>query len=307
MSIYHIPVLLNESLKFLVVNKSGIYFDGTVGFGSHSQGILNLLNNDGKLICTDVDIDAFNHSKNYFAKDSRVKLYNFNFGRIDAIAKIESIKSFDGVLADLGVSSFQLDNVDSGFTFRQNAKLDLRLDKTLKVKASDVINSYSEEDLTKIIRVYGEEKNARNIARKICDTRNTKRFETTFDLYNIISELTSPRYLNKTLARVFQAFRIYVNNELNILKEFIHKAVSLLKSGGRIVIISYHSLEDRIVKEAFKFEAADCVCPKEYPICKCEKQSMLRILTTRPVTPSKEEILRNPRARSAKLRAAERI
>lgn len=307
MNNYHVPVLLDESLKFLVVNKSGIYFDGTVGFGSLSQGILNLLDNDGKLICTDVDIDAFNHSKNFFAKDSRVKIYNFNFNRIDVIAKIESVIGFDGIIADLGVSSFQLDNVESGFTFRANAKLDLRFDKTLKLNAADVINSYAEKDLEEIIRVYGEEKNARKIARKICETRNIKKFETTFDLYKIVSELTSKRYLNKSLARVFQAFRIYVNDELNVLKDFIHKAVCLLKKGGRIVILSYHSLEDRIVKEAFKYEAADCICPKDYPICKCGKKSMLKILTAKPITPLKEEIIKNTRARSAKLRAAERL
>ncbi len=307
MSSIHIPVLLDECLEYLVVNKSGIYFDATVGFGGHSQGILSLLDHDAELICTDVDKDAFNYSKKFFSKDSRVKLYNFNFNKIDFIAKVESIKGFDGVLADLGVSSYQLDSIDSGFTFRQKAKLDLRYNKSLAVNAADIINSFDEEDIEEIIRKYGEEKNSKKIAKKICERRSHKRIETTYDLFNIISEITSQRYLSKTLARVFQALRIYVNDELNVLKDFIVKAVGLLKKGGRIVILSYHSLEDRIVKESFKYEAADCICPKDFPVCKCGKESRLKILTSKPVVPSKEEVIKNPRSRSAKLRAAERI
>lgn len=307
MSNYHVPVLLDESVKYLVGNKSGIYFDGTVGFGGHSQGILSLLNNDAQLICTDVDTNAFDHSKNFFSNDSRVKVYNFNFNKIDVIAKIESISAFDGVFADLGVSSFQLDSPSSGFTYRQEAKLDLRMDKSIAVNAADIVNSFSEEDIANIIYQYGEEKNSRKIASSICNSRLHKKIETTLELYNIIAEITSPRYLVKTLSRVYQALRIYVNDELNILKNFIYKAVNLLKQGGKIVVLSYHSLEDRIIKEAFKYEALECVCPKDYPVCKCDKEVRLKILTKKPIIPSKEEILRNPRSRSAKLRAAERL
>lgn len=307
MSNYHIPVLLEESLNYLVGNKSGIYFDGTLGFGGHSQGILNLLNKDAQLISTDVDTNAFEHSKKKFADDARVKIYNFNFQKIDIIAKIESIKSFDGVLADLGVSSYQYDSPSAGFTYRQDTKLDLRLDKSIAVNASDIINSYSEEDIADLIYEYGEEKNSRKIASSICRSRDQKKIETTIELYNIISEITSPKYLIKTLSRVFQALRIYVNDELNILKSFIHKAVDLLIKGGRIVILSYHSLEDRIIKDAFKLESLDCICPKDFPVCRCEKESRLKILTRKPITPSDNEVLRNPRSRSAKLRAAERI
>jgi len=236
-----------------------------------------------------------------------VKVYNFNFNKIDIIAKIESIPAVDGVFADLGVSSFQLDSPSSGFTYRQEAKLDLRMDKSIAVNAADIINSFSEEDIANIIYKYGEEKNSRKIASTICNNRLHKKIETTLELYNIIAEITSPRYLVKTLSRVYQALRIYVNDELNILKNFIYKAVNLLKLGGRIVILSYHSLEDRIIKEAFKYEALDCVCPKDYPVCKCDKEVRLKILTKKPIIPSREEILRNPRSRSAKLRAAERI
>ncbi len=307
MSNNHIPVLLDESIEYLIGNKSGSYFDGTVGFGGHSHSILKLLNKDAQLISTDVDKVAFEHSKKKFSNDSRVKIYNFNFQKIDVIAKIESIIAFDGVFADLGVSSFQLDSQSAGFTYRQNTKLDLRMDKNLAVNASDIINSFSEEDIANIIFNYGEEKNSRKLASRICEARTYKKIETTSDLLNIISEITSQRYLIKTLSRVFQALRIYVNDELNILRDFIRKAVDLLKEGGRLVILSYHSLEDRIIKESFKFEALDCICPKDYPICKCEKESRLKILTKKPVVPSKKEVLNNPRARSAKLRAAERI
>src|SRR3972149_287018 len=257
MSKHHTPVLLAESLDYLIGSKTGVYFDGTLGFGGHSEGILKLLDKNAKLISTDVDTNAFEHSKKKFSNDSRMKIYNFNFQKIDVIA-------------------------------------------------SDIINSYSEEDIANLIYKYGEEKNSRKIASKICEARMHKKIETTSELSNIISEITSQRFLIKTLSRVFQALRIYVNDELEILKNFIRKAVDLLKMGGRIVILSYHSLEDRIIKDAFRFEALDCVCPKEYPVCRCEKESRVKILTRKPILPSQDEVMRNPRARSAKLRAAER-
>ena len=311
---FHKPVLLNESLEYLITNKSGIYFDGTLGFGGHSSGILKRLNDNALLIATDVDQDAFNYSKKNFAKEKRVKLYNYNFSQIDIIAKIESASFdskesgfFDGIFADLGVSSFQLDNTESGFTYRNEAKLDLRMDKTKVVGAADIINSFSEEDIANIIYKYGEEKNSRKIAKRICLQRAQKKIETTTELSDIIIDLTPKKYQVKTLSRVFQALRIYVNDELNVLKIFLEKAVPFLKPGGRIVILSYHSLEDRIVKEQFKYETLDCICPKEYPVCKCDKERRLKILTKKPVTPSPGEIENNIRARSAKLRAAERV
>lgn len=307
MSKHHTPVLLAESLEYLIGSKTGVYFDGTLGFGGHSEGILNLLDKNAKLISTDVDTNAFEYSRKKFSNDSRMKIYNFNFQKIDIIAKIESVYAFDGIFADLGVSSYQLDSPSAGFTYRQDAKLDLRMDKSIAVSASDIINSFSEEDIANLIYKYGEEKNSRKIASRICEARTHKKIETTSELSKIISEITSQKYLIKTLSRVFQALRIYVNDELEILKSFIRKAVDLLKQGGRIVILSYHSLEDRIIKDAFKFEALDCICPKDYPVCKCDKESRLKILTKKPILPSEDEVMRNPRARSAKLRAAERI
>ncbi|MFO7448000.1 MAG: 16S rRNA (cytosine(1402)-N(4))-methyltransferase RsmH [Ignavibacteriaceae bacterium] len=307
MNTHHTPVLFTESLNYLITNPSGVYFDGTLGFGGHSEGILKMLDDNGVLVASDVDTDAFNYSKKKFNGDKRVRLYNYNFSQIDIIAKIESIPFFDGIFADLGVSSFQLDNPESGFTYRQEAKLDLRMDKTKVISAADVINSFGEEDLADIIYNFGEEKNSRKIARRIVARRADKRIETTTDLNEIIREITPPNYHIKTLSRVYQAFRIFVNDELNILKSFIDTSAGLLKQGGRIVLISYHSLEDRIVKDTFRYETLDCICPKEYPVCRCDKEQRLKILTKKPVIPSEDEVKNNFRARSAKLRAAERV
>ena len=304
---HHTPVLLSESIEYLLTKKSGIYFDGTLGFGGHSGEILKNLNDEALLVATDVDEDAFNYSKNKLGADNRVKLYNFNFSQIEIISKIESINNFDGIFADLGVSSFQLDNPESGFTYRTEAKLDLRMDKSKSVSAADIINSFDEKDIADIIYKYGEEKNSRRIARQICERRKIKKIETTSDLNEIVSSITSFKYRAKTLSRVFQALRIYVNDELGVLKTFLTKSVDLLSKGGRIVILTYHSLEDRIVKEAFKYETLDCICPKDYPVCKCDKEQRLKILTKKPVVPTDKEIAENFRARSAKLRAAERV
>ena len=307
MKIHHTPVLLKESIDHLITDKSGIYFDATIGFGGHTEAFLEILNKNAVVVGTDVDKDAFDFSKNKFADDERVKLYNYNFSGIDIIAKIESFGFFDGIFADLGVSSFQLDNPQSGFTYRKEAKLDLRMDKSKVVSAADIVNSFSEEDLAGIFLQYGEEKNSLRIAREICNRRKDFKIDTTLQLSEIISGVVPFKNRNKTLSRIFQALRIYVNDELGALKTFLDKSVSLLKKGGRIVIISYQSLEDRIVKETFKYETLDCICPKDFPVCRCDKERRLNILTKKPLTPGPEEIAANPRGRSAKLRAAERV
>jgi 16S rRNA (cytosine1402-N4)-methyltransferase len=307
MIVHHTPVLFEKSLEFLVTDKGGIYFDGTIGFGGHSSGILNCLNENGLLIGTDVDQDAFSFSKKKFSEDKRFKIFNMNFSQIDIISKIESIQFFNGIFADLGVSSFQLDTTESGFSYRSNAQLDLRMDKSKVINAADVVNSFSEEDLANIIFQFGEEKNSRKIAKVICEVRREKKIQTTQELSSIISEITPQRFLTKTLSRVFQALRIYVNDELNTLKLFLNKSIELLKPEGRIVVLAYHSLEDRIVKEIFKYETLDCICPPGSPICTCHKMPRLKIITKKPVVPDSIEIENNFRSRSAKLRAAERI
>jgi 16S rRNA (cytosine1402-N4)-methyltransferase len=303
----HIPVLLNESIDYLVKNEDGIYFDGTLGFGGHTEELFNRLSKKGSVVSTDVDLNAFNYCKEKFKGEDRIKLYNFNFSLIDVIAKIESLEFFDGILADLGVSSFQLDNAAAGFSYSVNSKLDLRLDKSLRKTAADFINDEPEENIANIIFEFGEEKNSRKISHQISEARKVKRIETTDELKKIISSVTNPKYLTKTLSRVFQALRIYVNDELGALKSFLNNSVPVLRKGGRLVVISYHSLEDRIVKEFFKYESLSCVCPPDSPICNCGKVKRLNIISRKPITPSDIEITNNRRARSAKLRVAERV
>jgi len=305
MNTQHVPVLLNESLDLLIKKKDGIYFEGTLGFGGHTGEILKRLDKNGLVISTDVDREAFEYCKKRFEKEKRVRLYNFNFSLIDVIAKIESLMLFDGVIADLGVSSYQLDNASAGFTYSSDSPLDLRMDKNLKTTAADIVNSFDEEELARIIYEYGEEKKSRKIARQIINSRKNGTIKTSFDLKKIIEEITPQRYLVKTLSRVFQALRIHINNELESLKQFLNNSMNVMKSGSRIVIISYHSLEDRIVKEFFKYEELDCICPKDSPVCTCDKESRLKILTRKPIVPSDNEIKINKRSRSAKLRAAE--
>lgn len=307
MSEHHVPVMLKESLDLLITDRSGIYFDATLGFGGHSSEILKRINNDGRLIASDVDTDAFEFSKNKFAEESGVSLYNFNYSFIDVIAKIESIENYNGVLADLGVSSFQLDNPDSGFTYRSDAILDLRMDKTKKITAADIINTFSEEDLANVFYEYGEEKNSRKISRAIVEKRVVNKIETTGQLVSIINDLVPQNFQRKALSRIFQALRIYVNDELGNLKLFLENSLKVLKKGGRIVVISYHSLEDRIVKDFFKAETIVSLSPKEDPLGLIKKEARLKLITRKPLLPSEEEIKNNYRARSAKLRAAERI
>jgi len=303
----HIPVLLKESVDYLVTKKDGVYFEGTLGFGGHTDEILKRLGKKGSIVSTDVDLNAFNYCKEKFSSEDRIKLYNFNFSLIDVIAKIESLEFFDGILADLGVSSFQLDNAAAGFSYSVNSKLDLRLDKSLRKTAADFINHEPEEKIANVIFEFGEEKNSRKIARQITEARKVKRIETTDELKKIISSVTNPKYLTKTLSRVFQALRIYVNDELGALKALLNNSVPVLRKGGRLVVISYHSLEDRIVKDFFKYESLSCICPTDAPICTCGKVKRLNIISKKPISPSELEITNNKRARSAKLRVAERV
>ncbi|MBU1100678.1 MAG: 16S rRNA (cytosine(1402)-N(4))-methyltransferase RsmH [Bacteroidetes bacterium] len=304
---FHEPVLKKESIEFLVSAKEGNYFEGTAGFGGHTIEILNKLGKNSRLVATDKDKIAFDYCVERFAGDERVKLYHTGFNNIKTISKIEFIDSYDGIFADLGVSSFQLDDKESGFTFRENAPLDLRMDKNSGVPASEVINTIGEEELANIFFNYGEERLSRRIAKMVSNERAKKRIATTFDLREIVESCVPAKHATKSLARIFQALRIYVNNELEDLRSFLKDAVELLAPNGVIVILTYHSLEDRIVKEHFKYEALDCICPPQMPICNCKKEKRVEIITRKPVTPSQEEIDFNPRSRSAKLRAAKRI
>ena len=307
MSIHHNPVLLNESIDYLITSADGIYFDATLGFGGHTSELIKRLTKDARIIATDVDDNAFNYSKEKFSTDPRISIYKFNFSMVDVIAKIESIDGYNGILADLGVSSFQLDNKDSGFTYRENTSLDLRMDKSKRITAADLLNNFDAKQIAEILWTYGEEKNSRKIASMIVEKRKTKKFSSTFELNELIAQTTPVKYLTKTLSRVYQALRIYVNDEVSNLKELLINGLKVLKKGGRFVVISYHSLEDRIVKEFFAEHSKKAADKKSDPFGIMNLEPKLKIITKKPVVPSKEEIALNKRARSAKMRVAERI
>jgi 16S rRNA (cytosine1402-N4)-methyltransferase len=307
MSSPHRPVLLERSADALIVHHTGNFIDATIGFGGHSERFLERLDAASTLIGLDADQTAFEYCRRKFNEDARVRLYDFNFAKIDVAAKIEAIDRFDGVFADLGVSSKQLDDPAAGFSYRFESPLDMRMSKTLGTTAADVVNQFDERRLADLFFAYGEERASRKIARAVVEERKRKPFETSVELASVVERAIPAKHAKKSLARIFQALRIYVNDEIEALKTMLGKAVELLAPGGRLAVISYHSLEDRVVKEFFKHEAADCVCPPESPVCRCEKEQRLKPLSRKPITPDEEELRENPRARSAKLRTAERV
>lgn len=304
---FHVPVLLEESAELVITNKTGIYFDATIGFGGHSSEFLSRLNENAKVFATDKDKDAYNFCEEKFKDDKRITIYNASFAEIRNISLVENIDGYDGIFADLGVSSFQFDNKESGFTYRNEAVLDLRMDKSVGEPAYKFINKAEADKIADVIFKFGEERKSRVIARSIVKQRLVKPLKTTTQLKSAIEKVVPVKNLNKTLSRVFQALRIYINNELDELKDFLDKSLKLLKPGGRLVVLSYHSLEDRIVKEFFKYETLSCICKPEVPICVCDKKKSINILTRKPLVASESEIKSNPRARSVKLRAAEKI
>jgi len=250
----HNPVLAQECVDLLVSRPDGVYFDGTLGFGGHTELILSRLSESALHIATDVDIKAFEYCREKFRDERRIRLYNFNFDHLSIISKLESVGGFSGIFADLGVSSFQLDNAESGFTYRENSPLDLRMDKTLKLTASDLLNSFDEKEIARILFELGEEKNSRRIAAEVVQIRRVKPFRQSADLVDVVNRLTPPNYAVKSLSRVFMALRIYINDELGKLEKFLKYSVDLLEKGGRLVILTYHSLEDRVVKDVMKYE-----------------------------------------------------
>lgn len=310
MEFSHVPVLLEECLEGLALKDNGIYVDGTLGGAGHSSKILERAKNI-KLIGIDRDNDALISSKKRLQEyKNQVTFVHDNFNNIKYILDNFNISEVDGILVDLGVSSYQLDNADRGFSFRFDSKLDMRMNREDKLTAFEVVNTYSEESLKKIFKEYGEENFAGSIARKIVISRIKKPIETTFELRDIILS-SVPKYKGhdgKTnVTRCFQAIRIEVNGELDKLSQFIKDAVSKLKKGGRIAIISFHSLEDRIVKNTFKELSTSCICPPDFPICVCNHKAELKIISNHPITASKEELEINSRSASAKLRVAEKI
>ena len=305
----HESVLPEETIKYLNIKPDGIYVDGTLGGAGHAGRVLEHLPN-GKLIGIDQDAEALETARERlkpFADRTILVKDNFvNIGRILNQLKIEKV---DGILLDIGVSSYQIDNPDRGFSYREDAPLDMRMDRDRLLTAKDVVNTYSKEDLQRIIREYGEEPFASNIAKHIVNEREKRPIETTGELAAII-EQAIPAKVRKGKAgfakKTFQAIRIEVNSELDVLKDSIDTMIDLLNPGGRLCIITFHSLEDRIVKNAFRRNQEPCTSPPDFPVCVCGKVPKGHVLTKRPVIPSQEECSRNKRATSAKLRVFEK-
>jgi len=311
MEFSHEPVLLKESIEGLKIIKGGIYVDGTTGGGGHSIEIAKMLGNSGSLICIDQDKEALAHAKVRLAEHKeKIKFAHDNFYDLKNILNKNGIERISGLLLDLGVSSYQLDNKDRGFSYMQDAPLDMRMDDSKMLSAYEVVNKYEKGKLKRVIKEFGEENWAARIVEFIEKERQIKAIETTGELVEIIKKaipLKARRDGPHPAKRTFQAIRIEVNNELGIIERTIEDAVSCMNKNGRICIITFHSLEDRIVKNTFKYLQKDCICPPELPVCKCDKRREIKIITRKPIVPSEKEIEKNPRARSAKLRIAERV
>lgn len=309
MEFKHISVLKQESIAGLNIKPDGVYVDCTTGGGGHSLEIAKNLTT-GKLICFDKDTDALDFAKTRLKDYSdKIIFVNENFANIDLVLDSLNISAVDGILADLGVSSYQIDTAERGFSFMKDARLDMRMNKQQKLDAEYVVNNYSEQDLAKIMFMYGEEKNSKQIARKIVKQRAVKPIETTFELRDIIVSSYPPKFQNKPhlCNKVFQAIRIEVNNELNDLTTSVEKMLQKLNKFGRLCIITFHPLEDRIVKQAFKLHSTNCICPPKIPKCICNHKADIVLITRHPIVPTDNEMLSNTRSASAKLRIAEKI
>lgn len=310
MEFHHISVLLNECIDNLNITPDGIYVDGTMGGGGHSLEIAKRLTT-GRLICIDQDPNAHEAAGKRLAEyKDRITFVRDNFGNIANILDSLGIEKIDGMLLDIGVSSHQLDEAERGFSYQQDAPLDMRMNPDRPFSAYDVVNGYDEDELDRVIFTYGEERWARRIAQFIVKEREAKPIETTGELVDIIKKAV-PKGARKDgphpAKRTFQAIRIEVNGELEVLQRAIDDVAARLAVGGRLCIITFHSLEDRIVKEAFRKQENPCICPPQFPVCVCGKKPLGRVITKKPILPSKEELEENPRSRSAKLRVLEGV
>ncbi|MGL5055268.1 MAG: 16S rRNA (cytosine(1402)-N(4))-methyltransferase RsmH [Fusobacteriaceae bacterium] len=304
---YHIPVLYYETLDNLVVNPDGVYVDCTLGGGGHSEGILKRLSPKGVLISIDQDQQAIDYAKKRLEGYPNWKCFKNNFENIETVIYMAGYDKVDGILMDIGVSSTQLDDAERGFSYRFDARLDMRMNTSAKISAYEVVNTYEEGALSKIFFEFGEERHARRIAKYICDSRKEKPIETTGDLVAIIKRAYPERAAKHPAKKTFQAIRIEVNKELEVLENAVNKAVDCLKVGGRLGIITFHSLEDRMVKTMFKDFATDCICPPRLPVCICNNKAKVKLVTKKPIIPSEDELDQNKRSRSSKLRVIERI
>jgi len=307
----HKSVMVKEAVEFLSPRPGGVYVDVTLGLGGHTEAILKSSGYMAKVIGFDVDDESLSFSRKRLSGfTDRVVFANKNFSEIREVLESLGVDEVDGVIADLGMSSFQIEASGRGFSFLRDEPLDMRMDARLRFTAYDLVNEMDEEEISKILSTYGEEKWAKRIAREILRVRREKPIKSSIQLADIVSNAIPKEFHSQNIhpaTKTFQALRIAVNNELESLEHFLNEVVSLLKIGGRVVVISFHSLEDRLVKNTFKRLSAPCVCPPGLPRCGCGRKGVIKILTRSPLTPGVEEMLHNPRARSAKLRAGERI
>lgn len=310
MDFSHKSVLLKETIEGLNVRKGKIYLDGTLGGAGHSYEILKKLDRTGFLIGIDQDEEALKAAREKLSDFKNVEFFNLNYIDFEKALDELGIDKIDGVLLDIGVSSYQFDNSERGFSYRFDAPLDMRMDQNLEISAKEIVNTYSESEITQIIKDFGEEKWASRISKFIVEERKNNSINTTFDLVEIIKNAipaSARRNGPHPAKRTFQALRIEVNKELDVLKNSIDKFVNRLNPGGRIAIITFHSLEDRIVKNSFKYLEKDCICPPTSPICTCDKKREIKIITRKPITASEDELKENNRSHSAKLRIAEKL
>ena len=306
----HVSVLLNECIENLNIKPDGIYVDGTMGGAGHSLEIVKKLSEKGMLIGIDRDEEALAVAKERLKEFNNVKYVHDNHDNIAEIIKNLNIKGVDGILLDLGVSSYQIDEKTRGFTYMDDGPLDMRMDKSQKLTAEYIVNNYKEQDLARIIFEYGEEKFSRKIARNICEYRKNKKIETTGELVKIIEKSIPGKFREKNshpAKRTFQAIRIEVNNEIEPLYNTIKNSITALNNKGRLCVITFHSLEDRMVKKAYVDAEGKCTCPKDLPYCVCGNVSLGKIITKKPILPTEKEMQENSRSRSAKLRVFEKI
>ena len=307
----HVSVLLPECIEGLDIKPDGIYVDGTTGGGGHSLEIVKRLGDGGRLICIDRDTDALKAaSKRLEQYSDKITFVHSNYSEIGDVLSVLGIEKIDGVLMDLGVSSYQLDTAERGFSYMQDARLDMRMNREDAKSAYEVVNEYTEDELRRIIFEYGEEKFAKNIASNIVKRRAEAPIETTLELAELI-KASMPKVAREgghhPAKRTFQAIRIEVNEELSAIPKAIESAMEYLRVGGRIAIITFHSLEDRLVKQKYASLATGCTCPREFPVCVCNNKPKVKNVNKKPITACEEELCVNPRSRSAKLRVAEKL
>ena len=304
---YHKPVLFDEVIENIVTNEEGVYLDCTLGGAGHTQGILENTSEKAVVIAIDQDDDAIEFAgKKLESYKERIKIFKDNFKNLDTVLYMAGYEKVSGILMDIGVSSYQLDDPERGFSYKYEAKLDMRMNKNAKISAYEVINEFSEQEIADILYKYGEEPKSRRIARKITEARKEKKIETTTELADIVIRAIGKSMKRHPAKRTFQAVRMYVNQELEVLEEALEKAVELLEDRGRLLVITFHSLEDRIVKNKFREFEKPCKCPPNIPICVCGKESLGKVITKKPIVAGELELNDNSRAHSAKLRVFER-